>query len=408
MRQVVLSRVVPGMTLARPIHDARGDRLLGRDVELTPHLVSLLAGRGFMSVLVNDDLSRDIDVDEGVSERVRSITAARLAALYDCLDAAAQELRSLSPAAVTAGMASPSFSNALTRTHVFDTLWEGVDSIVDEVLEHANTRMLAESSACVQSHDDSSFGHAVDMTVVAVLIGQLVHMDRADLRRLAMGTLMSGTGSIFIDPGMFQHARRLTRRQRTFIEMHPAWGYELLRAAGWGDAIVHHVVYQHHERQDGNGYPQGLRGLNRVFRTPQEDLSGRHIILAAEIAAVADVYEALSSDRPWRRALPHNSVVETLRDMAGTHLNGEIVRTFLDVLPLFPPGMEVQLDGQGVDGCRALVIRVPEDAPGRPVVRVFRDWRGLPVSPFEIDLRAQPGIAVQEPGASRVPQAQAA
>ena len=89
-----------------------------------------------------------------------------------------------------------------------------------------------------------------------------------------------------------------------------------------------HVALQHHEHQDGTGYPNGLTGLNRLFRTPRERFDPQHMTLLAELAAVADVYSALSSDRPYRAALPAPDVLETMRGMAGDHLNREAVEAF--------------------------------------------------------------------------------
>lgn len=114
-----------------------------------------------------------------------------------------------------------------------------------------------------------------------------------------------------------------------------------MKTEDWGDVLTRHVVFQHHECQDGSGYPRGLRGANRIQRTRSEEISRERILLLAEVATVADVYDALSPDRPYRPALPHDQVMKTMQDMSGRQLNEEILSYFLSVTPVFPPGMEV-------------------------------------------------------------------
>src|SRR5207248_9711826 len=104
--------------------------------------------------------------------------------------------------------------------------------------------------------------------------------------------------------------------------------------------LANHVAYQHHEKQDGSGYPRGMRGVNRIAR---DVVRGDRMLLIAEIAAVADVYDALSSDRPYRPGMTPEQIVETIRQMAGPHLNREIVQQVLAILPVFPVGLEVRI-----------------------------------------------------------------
>src|SRR4030095_3406567 len=117
------------------------------------------------------------------------------------------------------------------------------------------------------------------------------------------------------------------------MQPNPTLGFELLQAVHPNDVLVNHVALQHHERQDGHGYPRGLTGNNRVSR-PKFGNEGR-ILLIAEIAAAAE--------RPYRGALGPEVVVETLQAMAGTYLNSELLEVFLSAVPLFPIGMTVRV-----------------------------------------------------------------
>ena len=149
----------------------------------------------------------------------------------------------------------------------------------------------------------------------------------------------------------------------------------------------------HHEWQNGGGYPRSLRGSNRVVHGVRALGPGR-IHLLAEISAVADVYDALSSDRPYRSALPPELVIQMIRQMAGTQLNWEIVAQFLSILPVFPVGIDVIVTNGKYRGFRGVVSQSNPAALDRPKVRLVLDARRLPIGPIEIDLAGEADAAL--------------
>ena len=94
-------------------------------------------------------------------------------------------------------------------------------------------------------------------------------------------------------------------------------GFELIRRMPVFSILPAHVAYQHHERQDGEGYPRGLIGNNVLGRSLSERMNPRRMLLIAEISAVADVYSALTSDRPYRPAMPLDKVDQIISEMSG-------------------------------------------------------------------------------------------
>src|SRR5207245_6686634 len=128
--------------------------------------------------------------------------------------------------------------------------------------------------------------------------------------------------------------------ERDHIRVHPQVGYDMLRKLRPSEVIANHVAYQHHERQDGTGYPRGLHGHNRVQRAPVERGATGRVLLDAEIVAVADVYDALGSDRPYRAALPPDQVVRTMRRLAGGQLHRALAAQLIPVLASSPRGSE--------------------------------------------------------------------
>lgn len=188
---------------------------------------------------------------------------------------------------------------------------------------------------------------------------------------------------MFIDPKVLNKPGKLTPQELELIKKHPTLGYQLLRSIQKDEFLANHVAYQHHERQDGTGYPRGLHGVNRVAR---EATRGDRILLIGEIAAVADVYDALSSDRPYRPGMSPEQIVETMRQMSGPHLNREIVQQFLAILPVFPVGLDVRITQGRLKGYRGVVARVNPSAMDRPIVRLLYDNAGRRIASFEFDL----------------------
>jgi hypothetical protein len=155
-----------------------------------------------------------------------------------------------------------------------------------------------------------------------------------------------------------------------------------------GRVIENSVALQHHERQDGSGYPRGLRGRNAAPTGLALRGVPGEILPDAEIVAVADVYDALTSDRPWRPALLPDVIVRTMRGLAGGHLNGAVVRELLDLVPPYPLGATVIVARGRYLYHRGIVVQVHRGAFERPTVRLLQNERLEAIDPIDVDLRS--------------------
>jgi HD-GYP domain-containing protein (c-di-GMP phosphodiesterase class II) len=152
------------------------------------------------------------------------------------------------------------------------------------------------------------------------------------------------------------------------MRSHPRLGVELLRDTSAWCPLVQAIVLRHHERWDGSGYPDGRRETE--------------IHEMARIAAVADVYDAITSERPYAPSNPAHVGVRAILEGAGTQFDPTICDVFSRTVAPFPPGVEVEL----IDGRRGYVVSVPEAALDRPVIRLS-DGR-------EISLLADPSLQI--------------
>lgn len=390
MIRVDLSVVAPGARLARPIYNDRGAVWLKAGAELTERYLTILRSRGVGAVFLEEPATADIYVRDAISEQARGEATTALADVVADLAPAIDQVAAGGPLELRTWINSSAGRRQL------------MDSLGPNRVQHAAARLVgdvlaASPSAAIISpkgRDDYVLAHAIDVATTAVTIGKLLHLPRHALLGLARGCLVMDIGLAFVDRAILNKTAPLTSSERAAIQAHPQIGYELLRAMQPADILVNTIAWQHHERQDGLGYPRNLRGNNRIHLTAF-DRDRADITLLSEIAAVADVYDALSSNRPQRPALAPDQVVATVKRIAGTHLNRAIVDEFLRHVPVYPVGLGVLVYGPGFGPYRGVVVRVPSARLDRPIVRVFQDARGGAIAPFEVDLSDASHLAIR-------------
>jgi putative nucleotidyltransferase with HDIG domain len=369
MRRASLRAIETGVVLAKPILNDRGGILLTAGTELTDRYVRHLLERGTSSVAIEDPDTEDIEMEDVISDALRATAVSTVYKVFEAVDSAASHLKGLTASEIQAHLRSPDFRQRAAQLVPLDAVLSVVDEIMNEVMDVE----LLTGMAAIKSYDNYTFAHSVEMATAALVVGRKLRLDRGSLKRLARGCLLHDIGKIFVSDAILNKQGRLTTDEQKVMQGHPVFGFELLQAVQPNDVLVNHVALQHHERQDGLGYPRGLSGLNKVER-PRFGNEGR-ILLIAEIASVADVYDALASERPYRAALAPEVVVETLQSMAGTYLNAELLDVFLSTVPMFPIGMTIRVTGGPLAGCRGVVAKINRWALDRPVVRLTRDAR---------------------------------
>lgn len=179
-------------------------------------------------------------------------------------------------------------------------------------LEHVDT--IAALAAAIEARDENTKGHNLRVAELAVKIGRAMELPNDTLRTLARAGLLHDVGKIGIPDSILSKPGSLSPDEWTVIKRHPEMGHAILDRV---DKLRHEaeIVIAHHERLDGSGYPRGLRG--------------DQIPLEARILAVADTYDVLVSDRPYRKAMGRAHAVAILREECGTHLWEPAVRALL-------------------------------------------------------------------------------
>lgn len=164
--------------------------------------------------------------------------------------------------------------------------------------------------AATESKDVYTAGHNLRVTLYAMEIAEELQLPPDQLRALSQGTIIHDIGKLDIPDEILNKPGRLTEEERAIIEQHPVRGYQMCRRLGFMKEELE-IIRSHHEKWNGEGYP--------------DRLAGEEIPRLARIVAVADVYDALTSDRAYRKAMSQEQAMAILRENKGTHFDPECV-----------------------------------------------------------------------------------
>ncbi len=377
---MALEDVRPGMVLGMSLQNQEGHTLLGPGMVLTTEYLGRLRELGYWAAWIDDEDTRDISYEQAISSATRLATTR---AVSETFNMTAQEVRNLKLASVDKVrevLQDRRFQEHFDRAPAVERLIHKVDTLVSEVLD----RPVLTGLGAIRSHNSYTFEHCLDVTVTATLIGRLAGYDRDTLKKLAVGCMLHDIGNIFLDR-LFNRGTPLTSEDQNRLQEHTSLGYLFLRDNLRLGVLASHVAYQHHEWQDGSGYPRGLTGTNRITHGQEIHVPGR-INPVGEIAAIANFHDTTSSTQPHRKALPPDQVWHLIRRLAGVRFNRELVDLFLLSLPPYPVGSQVVVSSGPWRSFAGVVVSVPHPAVDRPLVRVLRDDTGGRIDPFEIDL----------------------
>lgn len=329
-----------GKKLAKSIIPASRHRrpLLTAGTTLTPRSIEALRRRGYSTVMVENELIPGLEIPDVLCDETR-----------------AQALQVLSDTAARVHLDGEVGARPVKKA---------VEAILAELTGDLD---LAFSLTAIRSVDEYTFQHSLDVCVYSVILGRHRGYSQDHLIRLGIGALLHDIGKVRMGE-LITKRGSLTETEWVRIKEHPRIGYDLLRSNFEISLLSAHVAFQHHERWDGTGYPRGLK-RNEIHEF-------------GLIAAVADVWSALTMDRPYRAAMDPVEAAETITGMAGTALDPDLTRALLSRVARYPTGSIVLLEDMRV----GVVTAQESGRPERPVVTIAADGKGKLIEPEEIRL----------------------
>ncbi|MBD8500172.1 HD domain-containing phosphohydrolase [Paenibacillus arenosi] len=340
MRWIPIMNCRPGMRLAKKIYNEEGMVLLQEQVEMTDTFIRRLIERDVSYIYVEDERTEGIVAPDLLSDETRIMAnkTIRQQFMQHMSDGRARKRRpDQDMDASVSGM---------------------LDNLVHDISKHNKAMVMLND---IQTTDHYVYRHSLNVCVYSTLFGVYHGYERDDLKMLSMGALLHDVGKMHLDPHILNKTSPLTKLEFDMIKKHAEYGYRILRKDPNIPTIVAHCAYQHHERLNGSGYPRGLTSDN--------------IHEFAKWIAIADSYDAMTTNRVYRPAMLPHEALEILYTGSGTLYEQWMLSLFRDRIAVYPLGMTVKLS----TGEIGIVAEINSDYPQRPMIRVLYDAEGASV-----------------------------
>lgn len=322
MRFLSIEDIVPGTRLARPLCDDQGTILLRENYVITEGILDKLKEQKYVGVYIKDE-SEGIYIDDVIDEQFRESIAARLEYI-------------------------------VTHNANIAEMEPLITEIVDRIISNGNVVINMNR---LRGHHEYTYMHCVNVGILSVSIGVKLDFEREELIQLGAAGILHDIGKKKIPLEILDKPGKLSKEEYDLMKQHAAFGYDMISDNEEFSNISKTAVLQHHERYDGSGYPHGL--------------TGERITLFGRILAVADTYDAMTSDRAYRKAFSPSEAVEFLMGDGNRLYDWQVIESFMKCIVIYPVGAVVELS----DGARGVVIRNYSDCVLRPVIREAKGGR---------------------------------
>ena len=315
-----------GMILGKSLYDPDGTLLLKQGQILKSSHIDTIYNLGYRGIYVIDDLSRDIMIESVIDDELRLSAVQAVKSIYIQSEKGADD----------------------------DVILESTQSVaielVDKIIE---SKDILVNMVDLKVFDDYTYYHSVNVAVLSIVIGIAMQLSRTELYNLCLSALLHDIGKVFVRKGIIDKKGRLTPDEFEEVKKHTIYGYNYLRDRM--NIPIKSLLgsLQHHEKFDGSGYPEGICGMK--------------ISDYGRMIAVADVYDALTSDRPYRKAMLPSEAMEYIMGGAGSIFDPRIVDIFSRKVAAYPLGTCVRLS----NGLPAIVVENYADCCMRPKVRII-------------------------------------
>lgn len=357
MRLISIANCQPGERLAKSIFNNNGTVLIGEGVELNQRMLDRLQALNISAIYVYDELTKDIEVKDVISEQTRREA---LHVIHNTFQVFFDE---------------PSrWQKHLNSRQLGKQFRQVMTSIIDELKMNQSAMNLLGS---IVGTDHYVFAHSFNVTLYTTAVAMKLGLTEKELIEIGIGAMLHDVGKMSIPQEILHKPGKLNDDEFEQIKKHTDVGFEILRRQEEIPLLAAHCAYQHHERLDGSGYPRRLQEPD--------------IHKYAKILAVCDVFDALTTNRVYRRAILPHQAMEILYAGVDKLFVKEYIEVFRDTIAMYPIGLSVKLN----TGEEGVVIDYNRGIPSRPIVRILKDEQGNRIDqPYEVDLSKRLNLVI--------------
>lgn len=241
-----------------------------------------------------------------------------------------------------------------------------VESIVDSIFRRQDALLPL---ARLKQHDEYTFQHSVSVCALMVSFARALEQPREIIREIAIGALLHDVGKAKVPDTILNKPAKLTDAEFTRMKNHVVQSKLILQATPGVSEIALGVAAEHHERFDGSGYPNKLKG--------------EAISLYGQMAAIVNVYDAITSQRVYHKGMPPTEALRKLLEWSDSHFQPKLVHAFIRAVGIYPTGSLVRLESNRL----AVVQAQHADSLISPLVKVMFHTKGYYLPPELVNLR---------------------
>lgn len=341
MRYVPLTLIKEGMILGKTLYGNNGEVLLTKNTPILLSYVKALINLGYCGIYINDKLSDNITVNEIINE-----------------DLKIKAIKSIK------NLMQPNINKKEIQSSlkIIENLME---NIVDEI---SCNKDIMINMIDLKIASEYTFYHSVNVCVLSIVLGVALKFKKRELHLLGISALLHDVGKLYTPSEILDKPEKLTYEEFQIIKQHSENGFRYIKENLDIDTKVYLGIYQHHEKYDGTGYPLNIKG--------------EKISLFARIISIADVYDALISDRPYRKGVLPSEGIEHIMGGSGTLFDHRLVKIFSKKIAPYPIGTCVNLSND-------LVGIVSKNHPSyslRPSVKIIQADNKI-ITPYIMNLK---------------------
>lgn len=328
MRFVKTSDLKPGMTLESNLYGSKNELLLAKGQVLSAGHINKIALLDHEGAYINDGDEQEPQLKGIISASLKENTVDAMRNLFGQIDRGDK----------------PGIAYSFSKVRYL------LDDIIDEISIDKNALV---NMVDVKQFDDYTYYHSVNVAALSIMVGASAGFNRTRLYKLGLGALLHDIGKIFIPKEIINKPGQLTREEYNLMKEHSRLGSEYLKKQ-WDISVETNIaVLTHHERYDGKGYPLGLSENKQTVE--------------GKIVCISDVYDALTSDRPYRRAVSPSEAIEHIMGSSETLFDPKVINMFIKKIIPYPVGTTVFLS----NGMSGVVIENFISNKIRPKIRIL-------------------------------------